>query len=159
MVKKYLYALLAIMALVMLSNYFTADKSENQSSETGYVDELSQSMASDSITVDSMSRELITGVENVLASLETLKKTAEKSPDEAKKLRQAGKDLGEKWDVIEKQVEAYSQKDYVNIERSLYPLLHEAQKEMPNAVEIARLADETIEKLTDFKEKAGKAQS
>lgn len=93
------------------------------------------------------------GIEEVLTSLQELKDTAESSPDDTEKLNSKGKTLSENWEPIEKNVEERNPGAYENIEKSLYPLISEAQKEKPDNNKVKQLIDETTEKLNQFKDK------
>ncbi|MBB6453692.1 iron uptake system EfeUOB component EfeO/EfeM [Salirhabdus euzebyi] len=97
--------------------------------------------------------DLVKGIDKVLETNEKLKKAADKSPENTAKINKLGKELGENWDVIEKQVEEKYPKDYINIEKSLYPLIAYAKKDKPDVKKIVILADEVNEKLVNFKER------
>lgn len=95
------------------------------------------------------------GIDEVLASLETLKNTAEASADDVEKVNSKGKDLSESWEPIEKKVEEYDAEAYENIEESLYPLIDEAQKDKLDIEKIKGLIEETESKLTKFQKGLG----
>jgi hypothetical protein len=95
---------------------------------------------------------LITGLEKVLYSVEQLKNTVDGTPKNTKKINVMGLNLEENWDVIEEQVEELDKDSYVDIEKSLYPLIAEAKKKEPNVKNIKKLITEVTEKLNEFKE-------
>ncbi|WP_174615996.1 hypothetical protein [Virgibacillus ihumii] len=93
------------------------------------------------------------GIEKVLTSLHELKNTIESSPGETGKINSNGKTLSESWEPIEKKIEERNPDAYENIEKSLYPLIGEAQKENPDTNKLTKLIKETNEKLNQFKDK------
>ncbi|MRG86504.1 hypothetical protein [Salinibacillus xinjiangensis] len=100
---------------------------------------------------DQENTELIEGIDTVITSIEELQNIVEASPSDVNQINEKGKVLETNWDVIEKQVEELDKEAYVNIEKSLYPLIAEAKKDNPNVENLKSLASDTTEKLTDFK--------
>ena len=96
------------------------------------------------------------GVDIVVATIEELKGAIKLDPKNTEKLNKLSNKLNEKWDLIEKKVEDQYPEDYKNIERSLYPLIGEANKKSPDTEKIKKLIPETIDKLIKFKEKVTK---
>ncbi|WP_347551495.1 hypothetical protein ABFG93_06085 [Pseudalkalibacillus hwajinpoensis] len=92
------------------------------------------------------------GVDTVLTNLDELKSTLEESAN-VEKLNEQGMSLEANWDKIEAQIEEEYPEDYKNIEESLYPLIDEAKKDEPDTTKMNELIDETIMKITEFKEK------
>lgn len=103
-------------------------------------------------TANILSEDLTNELDQVLSSLEELKNVP---ADNTEKIQKAGKELEENWDRIEKQIEENYPKDYTNIENSLYPLIDEAKKDMPNKEKISKLVDDTTQKIKTFKQKIG----
>ncbi|WP_077324421.1 hypothetical protein [Virgibacillus siamensis] len=94
---------------------------------------------------------LTSGVTDVQKSLDELKMVMQNNPDKTKKIQKIGKEAGEDWDEIEKQVEEKYPKAYENIEKSLYPLKAATKKDMPDKGKVKQLTSETLKKLQDFK--------
>lgn len=104
---------------------------------------------------DSGSEETIdleAGVDTALSNLEELKTTLENSNDDVKAINDQTMTLEENWDKMEAQVEQEFPDEYKNIEESLYPLIDEGKKDEPDTDKMTELIDETIMKLTEFKE-------
>ncbi|GAA0481754.1 hypothetical protein GCM10008986_03090 [Salinibacillus aidingensis] len=97
-------------------------------------------------------RNLVTHLDTVLTSVDELEKVIEETPDEVRTINEKGEVLEKNWDEIEKQVEELDPDAYANIERSLYPLMAEAQKENPDIEKMKSLSEEVTEKLEDFKQ-------
>ncbi|MFB5285071.1 hypothetical protein [Peribacillus sp. Hz7] len=100
-------------------------------------------------THKNISTDLNDGIEKVLTALEEL----QQSTVNKKNIQSSGENLDKYWDVIEKQVEKQYPKDYVDIEKSLYPLLYEAKKEQQDISKIQQLIKETKNKITTFQHK------
>ena len=96
------------------------------------------------------------GVDIVVATIEELKGAIKLDPKNTEKLNKLSNKLNEKWDLIEKKVEDQYPEDYKNIERSLYPLIGEANKKSPDTDKINQLIPETTDKFIKFKEKVTK---
>ncbi|RFU63511.1 hypothetical protein [Peribacillus glennii] len=99
--------------------------------------------------------DIVLGVDKVLSIIKEAKQSTERAAD-PKSLNQIGSRLEEEWDTIEKKVEAKFPEDYINIEKSLYPLMAEMQKPMPDLAKVKELSDQTKGKLDRFQIKTGK---
>ncbi|QHS22668.1 hypothetical protein GWK91_06785 [Virgibacillus sp. MSP4-1] len=95
---------------------------------------------------------LVTHLDAVLTSVDELKKVIEETPDELRAINEKGEVIEKNWDEIEKQVEEMDSDAYANIERSLYPLMAEAQKENPDIEKMKSLSEKVTEKIEDFKQ-------
>lgn len=142
--KKLLYGLVVILALVVIA-YGANRNTPSAKIGTGDSIQLNHSMA----------EEISSGIETVLIVLKEFKAVTEQSPDDTTAIQTSGKDVEANWDKIEKRVEKMDPVAYEDIERSLYPLIAEAGKDQPNVVMVQQLIDETMEKLTEFKEEMG----
>ena len=92
------------------------------------------------------------GVDTVLSNLEELKNTLENSSDDVEAIKNQTMTLDENWDKMESQVEEEFPDAYKNIEESLYPLIDEGKKDEPDTDKMNELIDETMKKMTEFKE-------
>lgn len=92
------------------------------------------------------------GVDQVLVSLEALNSTVESSADDTAEINTKGKELSGSWEPIEEKVEEQDEEAYENIEKSLYPLIEEAQKDKPDVEKVKQLTKETQNQLAQFKE-------
>lgn len=97
--------------------------------------------------------DIVRGVDKVLSIIKEVEKRMEDTT-EAKSLNKIGSQMEEEWDIIEKSVEKTFPEDYTNIEKSLYPLMAELQKTLPDLAKIKDLSDQTKAKLDLFKIKA-----
>jgi iron uptake system EfeUOB component EfeO/EfeM len=136
--------LLAIAFLIANSNPEAKNAKINQDANSKVNDETS-------LKEDRHSA-LINGLDKVLYSVEELKNTVNEEPNNTRKINEMGLNLEANWDVIEKEVEELDKESYVNIEKSLYPLIAEAKNNKPNVNNIKKLITETTEKLNNFKE-------
>ncbi|OZI10182.1 hypothetical protein CEW92_18425 [Bacillaceae bacterium SAS-127] len=136
--KKFNYVLAIVVAMVMVAGCnFT-----NNTNSSKEVMETSKKIP-----------DLTNGIDKVQTSLEDLSTTLENSSDRTNKIQEAGEQLEENWDTIEKQVEEAFPEDYNHIEESLYPLIHEAKKAQPDVQKIKTLLADTKKKIKAFKEK------
>ncbi|MDQ0216111.1 iron uptake system EfeUOB component EfeO/EfeM [Oikeobacillus pervagus] len=110
-------------------------------------------------TTTNITSDLMSGLEKVETSLKKLQSTVEKSSSDPMSLNMAGEQLDESWDVIEDKIEDHYPDDYKNIEESLYPLINEAKKDQPDTTKVKQLIDDTMKKITEFKEKVEKSAS
>ncbi|WP_273833823.1 hypothetical protein [Guptibacillus sedimenti] len=92
------------------------------------------------------------GVDTALSNLEELKTTVENSSDDVETINEQTMTLEENWDKMESQVEEEFPDAYKNIEESLYPLIDEGKKDEPDTDKMTELIDETMMKMTEFKE-------
>ncbi|MBM7570799.1 hypothetical protein [Aquibacillus albus] len=99
--------------------------------------------------------DIIKGVEKVLATVHELKDVLEKSPKDSKKIHKLGKKISEQWDVIEKKVEKKYPEAYVDIEKSLYPLIGFSKEEDPSVEKLQELIKQVDKKLERFKKHLG----
>ena len=97
--------------------------------------------------------EIIKGIDKVLETINKLEETLKSTPKDTKQIQELGHALEEEWDKIEKAVEKLDQEEYEFIEKSLYPLIAEAKKPMPEVERIQPLIEDTTKKLNEFKEK------
>ncbi|KAB7704732.1 hypothetical protein F9802_16270 [Bacillus aerolatus] len=97
--------------------------------------------------------DLSSGLDEVSTSLKDLQSNIETVPQDADQLKTAGKDVEEKWDAIEEQIEEQHPEDYKNIEESLYPLIDETKKDEPDVEKMKPLLTDTMKKIDAFKEK------
>ncbi|ASN06938.1 hypothetical protein [Virgibacillus necropolis] len=102
---------------------------------------------------ESDSTNLVSGVDQVLGSIDELKTVITESPEDTEKIQNVGSEVGEKWDEIEKTVEEKYPEDYEYIEESLYPLKAEVEKDKLNMEKINQLTAETEKKVKEFKKK------
>ncbi|MFZ3579127.1 hypothetical protein [Virgibacillus sp. DJP39] len=141
------YFVLAMMAIVAVA--LTTDDNEPGNviqDKTSEKDSVLAAKSMSSVTISD-------GLDEVLNTLAELKVELDKPSIEKSQVKVLAEKLGEDWDTIEKQVEKKYPEDYVYIEKSLYPLLAEAQKEDPNFVEIQQLLQDTTKKINAFKNK------
>lgn len=97
--------------------------------------------------------ELLNGSDEVMAVLDDLQANLENKAENSELIQKKGKDLEENWDEIEKKVEENFPEDYESIEKSLYPLISESQKDQGDSAKMKDLVTETKEKLESFNEK------
>ncbi|WP_044337042.1 hypothetical protein [Rossellomorea aquimaris] len=97
--------------------------------------------------------DLKSGINVTLKAIEDLNMTLTAASSDAKKVKEQGMMVEEKWDEIEKMVEEQYPEDYKNIEESLYPLIAEAQKDDPDREALKGLVQETKDKMAKFQEK------
>jgi iron uptake system EfeUOB component EfeO/EfeM len=100
-----------------------------------------------------IANELSNGSDQVIAVLDDLKANLEREAENSDLIQTTGKELEESWDEIEARVEEEYPGDYENIEKSLYPLIGEAQKDQGDSTKMKELIPETKEKLESFKKK------
>ena len=120
--------------------------SENEGTNAGMNDSSSDSGSEETINLD-------VGVDTALTNLDELKTTLENSSDDIDAINEQAMTLEENWDKMEAQVEQEFPDEYKDIEESLYPLIDEGKKDEPDTSKMNELIDETIMKMTEFKEK------
>ncbi len=123
----------------------SASESESTNNE-GMNDSSSESGSEETIDLD-------VGVDTALTNLDELKATLENSSDDITAINEQTKSLEENWDKMEAQVEQEFPEEYKDIEESLYPLIDEGKKDEPDTGKMNELIDETVMKMTEFKEK------
>lgn len=123
----------------------SASESESTNNE-GMNDSSSDSGSEETIDLD-------VGVDTALTNLDELKATLENSSDDITAINEQTKTLEENWDKMEAQVEQEFPEEYKDIEESLYPLIDEGKKDEPDTAKMNELIDETVMKMTEFKEK------
>lgn len=129
---------------------------ENTASENAGTSSNSEGSNDSSASTDSGSEENINldvGVDTALTNLDELKSTIENSSDDVGAINEQTMTLEENWDKIEAKVEQDFPDEYKDIEESLYPLIDEGKKDEPDMEKMNELIDETIMKMTEFKEK------
>ncbi|WP_226659079.1 hypothetical protein [Pseudalkalibacillus hwajinpoensis] len=124
---------------------------ENSGSENGGTNEGMNDSSSDSGSEETI--DLDVGVDTALTNLDELKATLENSSDDIGAINEQTMTLEENWDKMEAQVEQEFPDEYKDIEESLYPLIDEGKKDEPDTGKMNELIDETVLKMTEFKEK------
>lgn len=120
--------------------------SENEGTNEGMNDSSTDSGSEETIDLD-------VGVDTALTNLDELKATLENSSDDIGAINEQTMTLEENWDKMEAQVEQEFPDEYKDIEESLYPLIDEGKKDEPDTGKMNELIDETVMKMTEFKEK------
>ena len=120
--------------------------SENEGTNEGMNDSSKDSDSEETIDLD-------VGVDTALTNLDELKATLENSSDDIDTINEQTMTLEENWDKMEAQVEQEFPDEYKDIEESLYPLIDEGKKDEPDTDKMNKLIDETVMKMTEFKEK------
>ncbi|MCA0173912.1 hypothetical protein [Bacillus sp. RAR_GA_16] len=120
--------------------------SENEGTNEGMNDSSTDSGSEETIDLD-------VGVDTALTNLDELKATLENSSDDIGAINEQTMTLEENWDKMEAQVEQEFPDEYKDIEESLYPLIDEGKKDEPDTGKMNELLDETVMKMTEFKEK------
>ncbi|WP_108670221.1 hypothetical protein [Peribacillus acanthi] len=90
----------------------------------------------------------------IIEILNQFEKDLEKKADK-EIINKYGQQIEEKWDSIEKQVETKYPDEYVNVEKSLYPLIGEAKSPEFNLEKVKVYLKESIFKISNLKEKWG----
>ncbi|MGY0693497.1 hypothetical protein ACW2QC_11985 [Virgibacillus sp. FSP13] len=146
--KKFFYCTFASLLIITTGCASNGDEQSERNQ-----DQINKNNTEDYIqTSASISSEINSSIDKVLATLEELKNQTEQSPDSTTDIQAIGKKIEENWDQIEKRIEEKYPEFYEDIERSLYPLIAEAKKDRPNVVMVKQLTDETIQKVEGFKE-------
>lgn len=110
--------------------------------------------AGDTNTADNGSEvDLDVGVDTVLTDLDSLNTVLESTPDDVAKINELGNQIESHWDLFEQKVEKEFPDEYADIEKDLYPLIEEAKKDEPDVAKLNRYLDESVMKLTSFKDK------
>ncbi|SCM95821.1 Lipoprotein [Bacillus mycoides] len=88
-------------------------------------------------------------VKEVVALIESLDKQLAANP-KLETVNKLGKQINEKWDVIEKDIEASHPTEYKTIEQSLYPLIIRAEKEKIDVNKMKSLTTKTKKDLNQL---------
>ncbi|SET59205.1 hypothetical protein SAMN05421676_1064 [Salinibacillus kushneri] len=149
---KWLYILGTILFVAAILVGFTNNK--EMPSETG--DNQVETEDTEAVGVsneeEGSETDLATHLDTVLTSVNELEQVFEDTPDNITKINEKGQALEANWDVIEKQVEELDPDQYADIERSLYPLIAEAQKDNPDVDNMKTLSEEVRKKVKKFRE-------
>lgn len=89
------------------------------------------------------------GVKEVVQLIEEVDKQLKATPKQ-EAVNKLGKQLTDKWDVVEKEVEAQHATDYKTIEQNLYPLLVEMGKQKQDLKKLKTLTTKTKQDLNQF---------
>ncbi|MDC3412107.1 hypothetical protein NC797_01590 [Aquibacillus sp. 3ASR75-11] len=156
--KKNIFTLGCILILSVLASCSSAQDESDKSKDVNGTGETESKEVSAPYKENGEKKEtsIAEGTEIVIATVEKLKETVKKSPNDGAKINKFGDALQENWDIIEKQVRERYPEDYKNIEESLYPLINYAKKDTPDVKKIKPLIKATYDKLTVFKEKVSK---
>jgi hypothetical protein len=90
-----------------------------------------------------------TNVKEVVTLIESLDKQLAANP-KLESVNKLGKQISEKWDVIEKDIEASHPTEYKTIEQSLYPLIIRAEKENIDINKMKSLTTKTKKDLNQL---------
>ncbi len=90
-----------------------------------------------------------TNVKEVVTLIESLDKQLAANP-KLETVNKLGKQINEKWDVIEKDIEASHPTEYKTIEQSLYPLIIRAEKENIDINKMKSLTTKTKKDLNQL---------
>ncbi len=90
-----------------------------------------------------------TSVKEVVALVDSLDKQLAANP-KLETVNKLGKQINEKWDVIEKDIEASHPTEYKTIEQSLYPLIIRAEKEKIDVNKMKSLTTKTKKDLNQL---------
>ncbi|MGE6347773.1 hypothetical protein ACQKIY_01925 [Bacillus mycoides] len=90
-----------------------------------------------------------TNVKEVVTLIESLDKQLAANP-KLETVNKLGKQINEKWDVIEKDIEASHPTEYKTIEQSLYPLIIRAEKEKIDVNKMKSLTTKTKKDLNQL---------
>jgi len=104
-------------------------------------------------TVEENARDLPSKIQNVQSMLDRVN-THIQSSEQGEELQEAGKSLEEHWDLAEAEVEEQYPQEYTAIEKSLYPLIDEAQKDSPDLKKMEPWVKDANDQLTSLLEKA-----
>ncbi|MEM1504733.1 hypothetical protein RG959_15075 [Domibacillus sp. 8LH] len=104
-------------------------------------------------TIEEQARDLPSKIQNVQSMLDRVN-THIKSSESGEELQKAGESLEEHWDLAEAEVEEQYPEEYTAIEKSLYPLIAEAQKDSPDLQKMKPWVKDANDKLTALLEKA-----
>lgn len=133
---------------------------------TGFIDQGQQSATKSTVSepqadksssvydkhVGSEKEKILKGTSEVIAATKELKKLTELQAENSKEINKLGEEIEKKWDRIEKKVEETYPQDYINIEKSLYPLIAAAKKDNPSKEELRNFSKQTLDKLNNFKQ-------
>lgn len=86
------------------------------------------------------------GVKEVIQVIEEVDKQLKATPKQ-ETVNKLGKQLVDKWDVVEKEVEAQHASDYKTIEQNLYPLIVEMGKQKQDVKKLKTLTTKTKQDL------------
>ncbi|MFD0770168.1 hypothetical protein ACFQZ1_15445 [Bacillus sp. CGMCC 1.60114] len=89
------------------------------------------------------------GVKEVVQLIEEVDKQLKANPKQ-ETVNKLGKQLTDKWDVVEKEVEAKHASDYKTIELNLYPLIVEMGKQKQDLKKLKTLTSKTKQDLNQF---------
>ncbi|WP_242222485.1 hypothetical protein [Bacillus cereus group sp. BfR-BA-01380] len=89
------------------------------------------------------------GVKEVVQLIEEVDKQLKANPKQ-EAVNKLGKQLTDKWDVVEKEVETQHVSDYKTIEQNLYPLLVEMGKQKQDLKKLKTLTTKTKQDLNQF---------
>lgn len=89
------------------------------------------------------------GVTEVVQLIEEVDKQLKANPKQ-ETVNKLGKQIADKWDVVEKEVEAKHPSDYKTIEQNLYPLIVEMEKQKQDLKKLKTLTTKTKQDLNQF---------
>ncbi|MGG0240077.1 hypothetical protein [Bacillus rhizoplanae] len=89
------------------------------------------------------------GVTEVVQLIEEVDKQLKANPKQ-ETVNKLGKQIADKWDVVEKEVETKHPSDYKTIEQNLYPLIVEMEKQKQDLKKLKTLTMKTKQDLNQF---------
>ena len=89
------------------------------------------------------------GVKEVVQLIEEVDKQLKANPKQ-EAVNKLGKQITDKWDVVEKEVETQHASDYKTIEQNLYPLIVEMGKQKQDLKKLKTLTTQTKQDLNKF---------
>ncbi|WP_020061123.1 hypothetical protein [Bacillus sp. 123MFChir2] len=89
------------------------------------------------------------GVKEVVQLIEEVDKQLKANPKQ-EAVNKLGKQLVDKWDVVEKEIEAQHASDYKTIEQNLYPLIVEMGKQKQDVKKLKTLTTKTKQDLNQL---------
>ncbi|MCP1124225.1 hypothetical protein CN326_20365 [Bacillus sp. AFS018417] len=89
------------------------------------------------------------GVTEVVQLIEEVDKQLKANPKQ-ETVNKLGKQIADKWDVVEKEVETKHPSDYKTIEQNLYPLIVEMEKQKQDLKKLKTLTTKTKQDLNQF---------
>ncbi|PFM58705.1 hypothetical protein COJ48_26410 [Bacillus cereus] len=128
----------------------TTGKTNDQSTSGKTTDQNTSTNTNGKTTKDPKKNVAVkTNVKEVVQLIESLDKQLAANP-KLETVNKLGKQINEKWDVIEKDIEASHPTEYKTIEQSLYPLIVGAEKEKIDVKKMKSLTTKTKQDLNQL---------
>ncbi|MGP4079464.1 hypothetical protein ACTWQL_06065 [Pseudalkalibacillus sp. R45] len=147
---------LHLFSFILVLGLFLGACGSEENQENNNDAEQSQNESGDKEEKKSEDREpdkkLSSEVENFIGTVESMETTLDQSSDDIKKINENGKTIEEEWDLIEKTVEENHPDHYEKVEKSLYPLINESQKDKPDVEKVKELTKSTIDSLKELQQ-------